>query len=159
MIEVVSKHQTTKRNSQAKMKAAAPNDITGEEEDDDDDVGALIYREAQLRKSEAVATAAAESKASSASTHQRRISTKNRAPVKSQSRGSLPIPKRRVNLKRKRPESSTEEGRPRKKVIKKKYRYECSAVGCTNQLRKEECASGMEHSSNDAAKLDAQTKL
>ena len=99
-----------KWNSQAKMKAAAPNDT----EEDANDVGFLIYREVQLRKSEA---AAAESKnTSSASIHQRRTSTRKRTPVQSQSRESLPS---HQNSKRNKRESSVEEHRSKKKVGKK----------------------------------------
>ena len=63
--------------SQVKVMAvtAAPSD-TGENSGSDD-VGALIYREVQLRKAEAAAAAAAEhKKTSTASTHQRTSSLK-----------------------------------------------------------------------------------
>lgn len=77
------------------------NDSTTEE----DDVGALIYRESQLRKAEAAATTA-ERKTSTASTHQRRTSTRKRSPVTNHEDISLPMPtgQRKSSSKKKRKE-------------------------------------------------------
>ena len=79
-------------------------------------MGALIYRESQLRKAEAAAKAA-ESKLSSAVSHLR-TSTRNRS------------------AKRER-HFSLEEDPPRKMVPKKQYRKKCTADGCNNQAKKE----------------------
>ncbi len=85
-------------------------------------MGALIYRESQLRKAEA----ATEIKdISSASTH-RRTSMRKRLPI-----NMLPCPQRKNIANRKR-DSSLDEDSTRKKVPKKKYRYECSTDGCSN---------------------------
>ena len=128
---------STKRNSQAEMKAAAPNDAIGE---DDDDIGVLIYREVQLRKAEAASTADGESKkeasTASFSAYQRRTLTRKRTPVQNRSSESLPSPQSNGNFKRKKRLCSNEGGRPRKKVAKKRRRYKCSAVGCTNFAQK-----------------------
>jgi hypothetical protein len=109
----------------------APNE-SGE---DDEDMGVLIYRESQLRKAEALAAAESEKKSTASS--RRRTSTRKRSPVNNQGKKSLPSPQRKSALRgTKRESSSLEEGQPRKKVTKKKYvRYECSADGCTNQVR------------------------
>ena len=58
---------STMSQAKKKMEVAAPSD-GGE---DDDDIGALIYRESQLRKAEAAAAVAEGMKTSSASTHHR----------------------------------------------------------------------------------------
>ena len=118
--------------SQAKMKAVASPNNSGE---DDDDVGALIYRESQLRKAEAAAAAAECKKTSNASTHHR-TSTRKRTPVKSQNDASLPSLQCNGATKLKRRESSLKDDGPRKKVAKKRYIYECSADGCTNHAKK-----------------------
>ena len=91
-----------------------PNDSTVEEEED---VGALIYREVQLRKTEAVA----EKKISTASAHRhRRTSTRKRSPVnKWGDKLSLSSSSPKCNAASKRkPETSMEEDQPRKKVPK-----------------------------------------
>ena len=73
------------------------NDSTDEEED----VGALIYREDQLRKAaEAAATASERKKITTASTHQR-TSIRKRSPVTKQEKESLPILQRKEASKRK----------------------------------------------------------
>ena len=58
---------------------ASPNDSG-----DDDDVGALIYRESQLRKAEAAAAAAESKKTSSAASSRNRTSARKRLPVNNQ---------------------------------------------------------------------------
>ena len=95
-----------------------------------EDVGALIYREIQLRKTEAAVAASERKQTSTASTH-RRTSTRKRSPVASQGKEPLPSPQRKSASKRKR-DSSMEEDHTRKKVAKKKKRGKCSADGCTN---------------------------
>ena len=113
---------------------ATTNESAVEEEED---VGALIYRESQLRKAEkAVAAVAAESKllqTSTASAHSR-TSIRRRPPVTNLGTESLPILQRKKASKMKRGVSIAEDP-PRKKVAKKKYRYECSADGCTIVVR------------------------
>eukprot|EP00986_Skeletonema_menzelii_P018120 scaffold25189_cov63-Skeletonema_menzelii.AAC.1 len=80
---------STKQKAEQAQKMVTPNDTAVEE----DDVGALIYREIQLRKAEAAAAAAvvaAERKnTSTASTH-RRTSTRKRSPVTNQGKEPLP---------------------------------------------------------------------
>ena len=58
--------------------------------------------------------------------------------MQNQSEESLTLssPKLRVYLKRKRRDSLQMEDRPRKRMAKKKYSYECSADGCTNHVIK-----------------------
>ena len=126
---------STKQTKQ-KMKAAAEaarNDATGE--DDNDDVGALIYREVQLRKAESAAKKSENT--STASVHQRRTSTRKRTPVHNQSREPLPSGQQHSGAsKRMKRGSSDEDNRLEKRVAKKKYRYECSADGCKNIAQK-----------------------
>ena len=88
-----------------------PNDSSVEE-----DVGALIYRESQLRKADAAARAAESKMTSTASTHHR--TSRKRSNVTSQSKESLSIPQRKGSTKRKR-DSSLENDLPRKKDGKK----------------------------------------
>jgi len=116
--------------SQAKEKAA-PNSSR----EDDDDLAVLIYRESQLRKAEAAAAAAERKKTSKTASSHHRTSTRKRTHVKNHGEESLYIPQRKGATKRKR-ESSLEEGRPKKEVTKKKYRYECSTDGCTTYAQK-----------------------
>ena len=112
-------------------KTGSPNDG---DKDDEDDVGALIYREVQLRKAEAAAAAAESKKTSSASTRRRTL-TRKRSPVTNKVDTSSPSPKRKRASKRKRG-SSLGEDLSGKMVARKKYRYECSADGCTNYAQK-----------------------
>ena len=123
---------TKQKAEQAQKKMVTPNDSATEEEEEDDVVRSLIYRESQLRKAEA---AAKSKKTSSASTHHR-TSTRKRSPVTNPGKASLPSLKRRSTAKMKR-ESSIEKDPPREKVATKKYRYECSADGCSNHVVKE----------------------
>ena len=125
-----------KRRFQKKMKASAASSDTGkEEEDDDDDVGALIYREVQLRKAETVATAAKIRTKTSAATTHHRASTRKRTPVTSQA-NNLPRLQRKCASKRKRDSSLDRDLPGRKEVVKKRRKYECSASGCTNKAVK-----------------------
>eukprot|EP00984_Skeletonema_dohrnii_P036404 scaffold37333_cov155-Skeletonema_dohrnii-CCMP3373.AAC.1 len=102
---------------------------------EDDDVGALIYREIQLRKAEAAAAAAESKKTSTASTHHRTL-TRKRLPVTNQGEESLPRPQRRVATKGRKRDASLDQDQPKEKVAKKRQRYECSADGCMNQAKK-----------------------
>ena len=82
-----------------------PNDSAVIKEEEEEDVGALIYRESQLRKAEAVA----EKKISTALTR-RRTSTRKRSHVTHQNNKPLPTdPKCNILSKRKREETSSEE--------------------------------------------------
>eukprot|EP00984_Skeletonema_dohrnii_P021026 scaffold10402_cov64-Skeletonema_dohrnii-CCMP3373.AAC.2 len=100
-------------------------------EDGNDDVGALIYRESQLRKAEAAAAAATQrNKTSSDSTHHR-SSTRKRSSITSRSKEPLSRPQRNGASKM-RLDSSMKDGRPVEKVAKKRRKNECSANGCTN---------------------------
>eukprot|EP00985_Skeletonema_marinoi_P003190 scaffold1323_cov106-Skeletonema_marinoi.AAC.9 len=99
---------------------------------EDDDVGALIYREFQLRKAEAAA-AAERKKTSIAFTHNK-TSTRKRSPVANQGEESLPRPQRRVATKGRKRVASLDQDQPKEKVAKKR-RYECSADGCMNQAK------------------------
>ncbi len=118
---------------------AAPNNTYAYEDSDGDDVGALIYREVQLRKAEAVAAAAAAAaecnKTSTASTHQR-TSSRKISPIENQTGAgeSLPSLQRKgaMAMKRRKQESSNADDRPRKKWVKKR----CFFYGCTNKARK-----------------------
>ena len=106
---------------------------TGE---DDDDVGALIYRESQLRKAEAAAVAAAAAqrkKISSDSTHHR-TSTRKRPSITSRRKESLSRPQRNSTSKRRLEEYSLGEERPRQNVTKKKRKYECSLMDARTKL-------------------------
>ena len=105
----------------------APNNGGGEEED----VGALIYRESQLRKAEA----ATEIKKISTASTKLRTSTRIRSLSTNHHMKSLSRPQRKSPSKRKR-ESSLEIDQPRK-AAKKRKRGKCSAYGCTNNAQKE----------------------
>ena len=89
-----------------------------------DDLGALIYREIQLRKAEAAAAVAEKKKTSTASTH--RNSTRKRLPFEHDDK-PLPTPKRNDATNRRKREAPMGNDRPKKKVAKKKHKYECSA--------------------------------
>ena len=89
--------------------------------EDDDDVGALIYRETQIRK--------AENKTSSVANHHRR-SIRKRTQVRNRDNSSMMATMSHETSKRKR---LADEDLPRRK---KMHRYECSADGCTNQAKK-----------------------
>ncbi len=117
---------------------APPNKST-ESNEEDDNVGALIYRESQLRKAEA---AAIRGKKSAASTHHHRSSTRKKTScVPNQDKTSMMATVTRKSVKRKRLSSTREDGHIRKKVgrdgrpRKTKLRY-CSAEGCSNQAQK-----------------------
>ena len=103
--------------SQAKGTAALASNEAVEE-----DVGALIYREVQLRKAEAAAAAAKSKKTSTASTH-RRTSTRKRSSVKNQKEGPLINSRERKGTSKKRKRvasnSNNENDRPRNKVTRK----------------------------------------
>ncbi len=141
---------STMQSKSLTKKAGSPKD------DGEDDVGALIYREVQLRKAEAAAAAANESKKTSSASAHRRTSTRKRSPVISRNK-SLPSSKYNGTSKRKR-KSTSEKDLSGKIVEKKKYRYECSAVDAQIMPRLEDCAFVMEQRPNDAAVKDAQTK-
>jgi len=119
------------QQSQA-TEAIAPNNSGGEEEED---LGALIYRESQLRKAEIAAEAGKRSLLSAPTP--RRTSTRKRTPV-NHGEKSLPSPQRKgVGASKRRKRESSPENQPRIKVRKKNYtRYECSADGCTNGVIK-----------------------
>ena len=106
-----------------KAAVAAPSDsIDSSEEDDEEDVGALIYREVQLRKAEAAAPAAARRTAST--THHRTSTRKRTSPVATNKVKELPSSQRKSVSKRKR-ECSLEDDQPgRKEVVKKRRKYE-----------------------------------
>ena len=80
--------------------------------EEDDDLGALIYREIQLRKAEAAAAAAEKKKTSTASTHHL-TSTRKRLPVEHDDK-PLPSPKRNDATKRRKREASLGNDRPKK---------------------------------------------
>jgi len=82
------------KQSRAK-KVAAPNHSEGEK----DDLGALIYRECQLRKAEAAAAAAESKKKSTVSPSTRRTSTRTRSPVNNEGEKSLSRPQRKGGSK------------------------------------------------------------
>ncbi len=96
---------------------------------EEDDVGALIYREVQLRKAEAAAAAAESKKEQFVST-----STHN-SHVENSDGKSLPSPKHTGASIEKHQSMLEGNDLPKEKVAKKKYRYECSADGCTNQVK------------------------
>ena len=135
------------------MAMAAPNDndtdedSEGDGDGDGDDVGALIYREVQLRKAEAAAAAAESNnnKTSTASAHQsqsQRTLSRNISPIEKQAGAgesvSLPSLQRKGAMKRRKREYSNEGDRPGNKVARKKHRhrYGCSFDGCTNKAQK-----------------------
>jgi hypothetical protein len=108
----------------------------------DDDYAALIYRESQLRKAEAAAAAAAAEKdakkkktssSTSSTQHRHRATTSTRsafAVVASKAVVNI-APQRKTKSRKKR--SLATEG---DEVPRKKYRYTCSADGCTNAAKK-----------------------
>ena len=125
---------------------AAPNDDSKGEKDDDD-VGALIYRESQLRKAEAAAAATETKETSKTASSHHRASARKRSLVKNQGGESLYSPQCSGATKRKR-ESSLEDDRPSKKVTERKYRHECPTDGCTNRPSEEVCAKDTEQRLN-----------
>ena len=89
--------------SQAKKMEEAPPDDNGEY--DDDDVGALIYRESQLRKAEAAAAATETKETSKIASSRHRTLARKRAPFQNQGEESLYGPQRSGATKRKRDSS------------------------------------------------------
>ena len=128
---------------------------------EEDDVGALIYREIQLRKAEAAAAAAASKKTSSsasvrrASTPKRSPTKRKRSPANNEVENPLPGGDDLEGIKR---ESSSEDDRPMKKVARNRIKYECSADGCTNHVAKRGYALGTGQSTNDATVKDVTIK-
>ena len=126
----------TMSTKSSKLSEAASSKV-GEEED----LGALIYRESQLRKREAAAAAAAVKKSernSSASTR-RATSTRRRAVVATVcgDDSSVLASDRNLVAKRKRRSSADDdEGKvTAKKVARKRSRKICSADGCTKYVQ------------------------
>ena len=146
---------TSELSSMMLSKMVAPNDSR----EDDDDVGALIYRESQLRKAEAEAVAAESKKTSSASTHHRtslgreHLSTtraKNHCIMYNAEvprRGHERLHWRMIGPRRRWPERSID--------------MNALLMDAQTKSFKEECAFGMgqRSSTNDAATKDVQTFL
>mmetsp|Transcript_22579 Transcript_22579/g.35418 ORF Transcript_22579/g.35418 Transcript_22579/m.35418 type:complete len:204 (-) Transcript_22579:81-692(-) len=116
-------------NKAKKMEMASPNP-TGDE--DDDDVGALIYREVQLRKAEAAALRLRQLPKSRR--HQLLQPIKElQPPVKKQNK-ELPLTSQQYIGDSKRRKREFSDASPGKKIARKRFVYECSADGCTNQV-------------------------
>jgi len=121
-------------------KSNIPSAMAASKDGEEEDIGALIYRESQFRKAEAAAVAAssATSRKNKTSTASQagRISTRKRSAAvdwdhtSTRSLGSISSSKRKTIE----PPSSKQD-QPAKKVVRKKYRYECSADGCTNRAK------------------------
>ena len=103
---------------------AAPNNTDEDSDSDSDDVGALIYREVQLRKAEAAAAAAARKISHIAIEKQARAGDEESLPsLERQRKGAM---------KRRKQESSSSNGddcpRNKVKVARKKRRYACQLM-------------------------------
>eukprot|EP00984_Skeletonema_dohrnii_P039096 scaffold43085_cov216-Skeletonema_dohrnii-CCMP3373.AAC.1 len=121
---------------------------TATKEEKEEVIGALIYRESQLRKREAAAAKKNESN-SSASKH--RATSTHKTTIRGDSSFATPESRQLIE-KRKRHLPAANEGKePAKKVTRKKYRYECYADGCTNNVVK----GGVcwRHGAKDTAKV------
>ena len=110
---------------------------------EEDDIGALIYRECQLRKKEAAEADARSGKNSSNSTHRATSTRRAAAAAAAAIRGdSSPkaVGRKVISYKRNRchPSSSgDDEGKvAAKKTDWSKYKKKCSADGCTNLAKK-----------------------
>eukprot|EP00984_Skeletonema_dohrnii_P014794 scaffold6288_cov131-Skeletonema_dohrnii-CCMP3373.AAC.3 len=111
--------------------------VVAPKEGKEDDIGALIYRESQLRKKEAAA-AKTSKKNSSASKH-RGASTHKDTAAAIRGDSSFATPESRqaaVKSKRHLPTDVDEGKEAARKVARKRHRYECSADGCTNYVVK-----------------------
>ena len=97
---------------------------------------ALIYRESRLRKAEAAAAAKGAKKkkiSTTSSTRRRRATTSTRA----KSAAAAAVTSKDVESKSKKKKRSLpteDEEVARKRAQRKKYRYTCSADGCTNKV-------------------------
>ena len=114
------------------------------EEAEEEDYGALIYRESQLRKAEAAAAASVAKDAkkkknsttdASSSTRRQGASTRA-ASAAVRTQRAVNIARGKERLKRKRELSTEDNGVAEKRAQRSKYRYECSADGCTNRVIK-----------------------
>jgi hypothetical protein len=107
--------------------------------DEKEDLAALIYRESQLRKKVAAsdATDRAKTRKRSTTASTRRSTSTRQATAGCRDTTSDEMITRRTSLKRKRDLCGDDaEQEVSTNVARKKYRYECSADGCTNQSQK-----------------------
>jgi hypothetical protein len=110
---------------------------------EEEDYGALIYRESQLRKAEAAAAAAAavakdvKKKKTSTTTRRRATTTSSRAKSAAvTSKNVVTAAKEKSRSKKKRALAAVDEELGRKRSQRKRYKYTCSADGCTNHAAK-----------------------
>jgi len=106
---------------------------------EEDDIGALIYKESQLRKREAAAAKNIERRSSSASKHRATSTHKTTtAAIRGESSFATTESRQLIEKRKRHLPTDVDEGKePAEKVArKKKYRYECSADGCTNHVVK-----------------------
>ena len=105
-------------------------------EDEEEDLGALIDRESQLRKKEdAAAGLAKKRRRNSSSSTRRSTSTRQATAGHKVTNSDVKMITSRLSSKRSRRSSGNDEERKvHTQVARKKYRYECSADGCTNHV-------------------------
>ena len=124
--------------------------VASHDGDEEDDVGALIYREIQLRKTEAAAKPHLQRPIRRTSNQKRSSFNNHGKEFFSRQQSKSPSKMNRV--------SSIAEDSSRKKVAKNPYRKKCSAAGCTNAQRVGVCIRQGQKVSNAnyAAVKDAQ---
>jgi len=122
---------------------------------EEDDIGALIYKESQLRKREAAAAASAAKKnerSSSASTHRATSTHKTTtAAIRGDSSFATPESRQLVEKRKQHLPTDVDEGIQPAKKVRKKHRYECFADGCTNKVIKGGVC--VRHGAKDTAKV------
>jgi hypothetical protein len=128
----------------------------------EDELEALIYRESQHRKKEAAALDRAKKRKKSTSSSSRRSTSTRQATAGHKVTNSDEMIANWLSSKRSRHSTGNdEEQKVSAEVARKKYRYECSAGGCTNHVVnggvciRHGAKIGMEQRSNDAAVKDA----